>query len=81
MTMPKWYDPKVTLGNLLTIVVMAAAALAAFNDLNAREQITSDQVAVLTARVGRLTSDHDLLIEIATSLKYLKSEIAKKEAQ
>ncbi len=81
MTTPSWFDPKVTLGNVLTILMMMAAAMAAYGDLSSREQVTADHVAALTSRIDQMASDHDVLIKIETSLEFLKQELVKEGAR
>ncbi|GLS87678.1 hypothetical protein GCM10010873_26520 [Cypionkella aquatica] len=53
------YDPRITLGNLITIGLIAAAALTAWNTVVSQQAILAEKIAVIETSIAAKTFNRD----------------------
>lgn len=83
MTLPKWIEPKISLGNILTIIAMMGAVMAAAQSYGAVvERVDQHDVAITSIRMEANTlkeqviddrlSTRETLAEMKTDVGYIR---------
>jgi hypothetical protein len=90
MTMPKWFEPKITLGAVLQIGVILATVITAWNTIVSDVRTNAGEISRLDTRVtaqevklerllGDIQMDRlaqtSLLTEMRTDVRYLRAAV------
>ncbi len=70
MTEPR-FEPRVSLGNVLSIVTLLVAIFVSWASLNASQARTEQRIADLEFRLARTEGDHDIVMQMEADLKTL----------
>jgi hypothetical protein len=67
MSLPNWLDPKITMGNVITLVVMIVGFFVWGVRLEGRVDVQGEKLAKLELADGKLTTQVDAARELASN--------------
>ena len=76
--MPK-FDPKFSLGNVITLIGMAIGGFMVFAEMRSADAVTNQRLTSLERVAVRAESDREIIIEIRADLKALRTELKRSQ--
>jgi hypothetical protein len=70
------FEPRISLGNLLSIVTLLVAIFVSWASLSASQARTEQRIADLEFRLARTEGDHDIVMQMQADLKILADKSA-----
>lgn len=78
MTKP-FFESRVTLGNILTLVGMFFMAAGAYAEFTKRDALYEQRIASIESRLDKRDPDHDLLARIDEKVSQIQQQLRQKQ--
>ena len=78
MEKPSWFDPKITIGNVLVLMSLLAGGIYTISELRANDTVTSGSIKEHERRISKLEEARDIILEVRSDVKALRAEISRR---
>ena len=78
MEKPSWFDPKITIGNVLVLMSLLAGGIYTISELRANDTVTASSVREHERRISKLEEARDIILEVRSDVKALRAEISRR---
>lgn len=78
MTRP-FFESRVTLGNILTIIGMFIMAAGAYAEMSKRDALYEQRITSIESRLDKRDPDHDLLARIDEKVTSIQQQLRQKQ--
>ena len=73
--MGKYFDPQITIGNILVLISLAVGGIVTISELRASDQVTATRIAVLEEKAKKAEESREILIEVREAMKSVQAQL------